>query len=132
MGSFSISRLPQTSTLSKNLFAFLSSWRTLGGSVCAYSRGVAPLRNFSSISVRTGKKAVHTFQSSSEIVGYGMAIRMTGSPAKRRLLQAIIFNEHIHPSLLIDLLILKSPRLSDCRWSLAQGSSVHGSILLGE
>src|SRR5205823_6849518 len=72
-GIFSISRLPQTSTLSKNLFAFLSSWRTLGGSVCAYSRGVAPLRNFSSISFRTGKKAVYTFQSSSEIVGYGMA-----------------------------------------------------------
>src|SRR5439155_3844717 len=58
-------------------------------------------------------------------------IRMTGSPAKRRILQAIIFNEHIHPSLLIDLLILKSPRLRDCRWSLAQGSFVHRSILLG-
>jgi hypothetical protein len=39
----------------------------------AYSRGLAPLRNFSSISVRTGKNVVHTFQSSSEIVGYGMA-----------------------------------------------------------
>src|SRR5439155_19048148 len=68
-----ISRLPQTSTRSKNRFALLSSSRTLGGSVCAYSRGLAPLRNSSSISVRTGKKAVHTFQSSSEIVGYGMA-----------------------------------------------------------
>src|SRR6266511_4973683 len=73
MGSFSISRLPQTSTLSKNLFALWSSSRTLGGSVCTYSRGLWPLRNFSSISVRTGKNAVHTFQSSSEIVGYGMA-----------------------------------------------------------
>src|SRR5437870_13208100 len=56
MGSFSISRLPQTSTLSKNLFAFLSSWRTLGGSVCAYIRGLAPLRNSSSISFEPAKR----------------------------------------------------------------------------
>src|SRR6266511_1281087 len=101
MGSFSISRLPQTSTLSKNLFALWSSSRTLGGSVCTYSRGLWPLRNFSSISVRTGKNAVHTFQSSSEIVGYGMASVVRLVPPPRRCLQTTGFNKHVHPCLLL-------------------------------